>query len=429
MSATEAPRPAVAARRQTLARFGDWQQPSDQLWRLSKGLPVYASYPLRQGGSIETFLDGLPPLSRLDLRSQFPHGFLRPGVRFAELIASKTVEVVRTSGTSADRLQVLWADGWWQAQEIAALKCNSYIAARLDDGYREAVLTTPVCSENVCQTGPTPMEERCLDYLLFLNTQYDPNRWDDGTMARMLDEIRRFEPVSIDADPVYLATLCHYLRRTGRQPPRFAWIVLAYEFVTAIDKQAVRSLFDCPVFDFYGLTEAGVYFLECSAGRHHFCGQNAVAEVVEPEIERLPANVGEVIVTTWCNAAQPLIRYRSHDLVRLANDGCRCGLPGPAVERFEGRARDVLVLPDESALTPRMIDQALAEVSGLVRYRCVQEGPRNLRVDHVVANGADIGNDIRDRLQGLCGGVAVSVRRVDFVSPESSGKYRTVVPQ
>jgi phenylacetate-coenzyme A ligase PaaK-like adenylate-forming protein len=420
--------PLEGAGAHTIARFGHWSQSAHALYQSVRELPVYAKHPLAASSNLEEFIRPLPFMGRQELRVHFPNGFLPPSVRFAQAVASKKIEVVRTSGTSSDRLQVLWADGWWQRQELEGLKSNPYIAQRLNESYREAVLTTPLCSENVCQTGPTPMSERCVDYLLFLNTQLDPSHWGDHDQARMLDEIEQFQPTSIDADPVYLASLARYIRRSGRRAPRFGWIILAYELVTALDKAEIQRTFDCPAFDFYGLTEAGVFFLECTAGRHHFCGSNSVVEILQPELGGWPLDMGEVVITTWCNSAQPLIRYKTGDLVRVDPSSCPCGRPGPTIRSFEGRIRDVLQTPDGGRVTPRQIDRALAHTAGLYHYRCVQK-ERSLIVDYVRDPGTDPGQAIQECLAGLGIGMRIDVRPVPFISPEQSGKYRTVVPE
>ncbi len=392
------------------------------------GRPAYRDRRFDLSNGLGSLLGGLPLMTKADLRRHFPDGFLPPGTSFARLIESEEALVVRTSGTSSDRLQVLWENGWWERQEEAALRRHLFIGPRLDDDYREAVLTTPLCSENVCHSGPVPMEERELGHLLFLNTQHDPTRWTAADVARMLDELERFRPVAIEADPVYLATLAAHLRQSGARVPALGWIIVSYELATSFDKELIREVFGCPVFEFYGLTEAGVFFLECPAGRQHFAASDAVVEVLRPEGLTLPEGCGEIVVTTWGNRAQPLLRYRTGDLGTVASGACPCGVPGPTLARLEGRARDLLELGDGLLCTPRMIDDAFAGLAGLARYQCVQEGPNAVGLLYVGDGAGDPGAAILQRLQALLPGAAVAVERVPFISPEPSGKYRTVVP-
>ena len=396
----------------------------------ARDLPIYAGRDFH-GGSLAEILARQPFMDKADLRRQFPAGFLRPGENLASLLASRRAEVVRTSGTSGDRLQVLWEAGWWERQERAALLMNPLMAPHLGNGYREAVLTTPLCSESVCKTGPTTMEERCVDHLLFLNTQYDPTHWKTGELDRMAAELERFQPAALEAAPTYLAALARHFARTGRQPPPLRWILLAYEFVCGHDRTAVREVFDSPIFEFYGLTEAGVFFLECPLGRLHFCGSESVVEVLRPENCGLREGVGEVVVTSWGNRAAPLLRYRTGDLVSVDGAPCGCGMRGGVLRRFEGRLRDVLAFPS-GFFTPRDIDEALAPVSGIMRYRCTEEVGGGLRVAFVAEPPAGNGNQLAQAIEKCLGDrlkLAVRAEPVPFIAPEPSGKYRSVVPR
>lgn len=428
-------RPSWGLESQVVARFGAEHQAPEIVYAVVKDLPIYRDRRFNVSQRMDEFLNALPFMTKSDLRRHFPQGFLRTSDSFAALVASKTVEVVRTSGTSSERLQILWETDWWERQELAALCTNPVIQPHMNDAYREAVLTTPLCSESVCKTGPATMEERRIDNLLFLNTQHDPSRWGRADLNRMADELHAFQPVAIEADPVYLAALARYIREYGCSIPSVRWVILTYELVSSIDKALIQSHFNCPVFEFYGLTEAGVFFLECPQGRHHFCGTDSVVEVLRPPDSRLPAHMGELLVTTWGNRMAPLLRYRTGDLAAVDPAPCACGKPGPTVSSFEGRIRDLLERPDGLVLTPRQVDTALFGTERLVQYQCVQEKTESVRIDYVVprstgeGEGESGGEEIRSRLRFLLGSrTEVRASMVPFVAPEPSGKYRTVVP-
>ena len=71
-----------------------------------------------------------------------PHGFThRPSELKAALVAGD-VELVSTSGTTADRSSVLWHQPWWDASEHAAAHLQAGLAEVLVRAPHEAVLTT-----------------------------------------------------------------------------------------------------------------------------------------------------------------------------------------------------------------------------------------------------------------------------------------------
>lgn len=411
-----------------ITQFGLTPDGLTKLYDAVNDLPIYSRHPFVLSRGDPNALRSSPFLIKSDLRRNFPQGFLKPGTTFAPLVASKKVEVVRTSGTSSERLQVLWDMDWWDRQELWALRSHPVMHPHLNDSYREAVLTTPMCSESVCKTGPATMEERRVDNLLFLNTQHDPSRWNTADLDRMADELNQFQPAAMEADPVYIATLARYIRDKNLSVPKLRWIVLTYELVSLIDKSVIQSVFGCPVFEFYGLTEAGVFFLECPRGRHHFCGTDSIVEVLRPSCPSLQDGLGEVVVTTWGNTAAPLIRYRTNDLVTVDVSECACGMPGATLRQFDGRIRDLLEFSDGRIFTPRQIDTALLGTAGLAQYMCVQEQPEAVRVDYVQDGPTDPADEVHSRLSLLWEKIEVRPKRVSFISPEQSGKYRTIVP-
>ena len=90
-------------------------------------------------------------------------GCRRVATRKAEL-ASGALELVETSGSTGERLRILWDEGWWLRQETRAMRTN---AARRGAPwtapaapYREAILTTPECGLGTCHIGDLPYEER-----------------------------------------------------------------------------------------------------------------------------------------------------------------------------------------------------------------------------------------------------------------------------
>ena len=54
------------------------------------------------------------------MRAGFPQNFLHSGRSLDELVADQIVELEHTSGTSEDRLPVIFGRGWWNEQEERA---------------------------------------------------------------------------------------------------------------------------------------------------------------------------------------------------------------------------------------------------------------------------------------------------------------------
>lgn len=68
-------------------------------------------------------------------------------------------------------------------------------------------------------------------------------------------------------------------------------------------------------------------------------------EIIDPQtLEVLPEGTeGELVVTSLCKEAVPLIRYRTHDLTRLLPEPCPCGRSLPRHDRIRGRSDDMII--------------------------------------------------------------------------------------
>ena len=69
-------------------------------------------------------------------------------------------------------------------------------------------------------------------------------------------------------------------------------------------------------------------------------------EIVDPEtLEPVPdGEVGELVLTTLCREAMPLLRYRTRDLTRVLGRSCPCGRNHVRLDRMRGRSDDMMVL-------------------------------------------------------------------------------------
>lgn len=101
-------------------------------------------------------------------------------------------------------------------------------------------------------------------------------------------------------------------------------------------------------YDIAGMTE--MYgpgtAMDCDAHQGlHYWADLFIIEVLDPEtLEPVPeGEVGEMVVTSLCKEAVPLLRYRTHDLTRLMPGRCACGLNMPRHDRILGRSDDMII--------------------------------------------------------------------------------------
>jgi len=121
------------------------------------------------------------------------------------------------------------------------------------------------------------------------------------------------------------------------------------------------------MFDIPGMTELYGPGTGLDCARHegiHYWADYYILEILDPETldPVLPGEIGEMVVTTLCKEAAPLIRYRTRDLTRLIDHPCSCGNILPLHDRILGRSDDMIIFRAVN-IYPGQIDEVLSPIS------------------------------------------------------------------
>ncbi|HWY30440.1 MAG TPA: hypothetical protein VNX46_06790, partial [Candidatus Acidoferrum sp.] len=127
---------------------------TSQRGRLEELIPQWRNVPLyRQDLARPDFdFSRLPLIAKHEMRSGFPANFLPENQSLQTLLDEQVIELEHTSGTSEERLPVIFARGWWDEQESRALRLNDFIRPILEENprCRRATLTSPACNGLTC---------------------------------------------------------------------------------------------------------------------------------------------------------------------------------------------------------------------------------------------------------------------------------------
>jgi phenylacetate-CoA ligase len=403
-----------------------WLRVGEETRRMVAEVPLYRDRPEPPAdpNEVDLWLSRVPPVGKRELRRGFPKSLVREHQDLSAAMRDERVTLLATSGTTSDRLQVIWEWSWWDPQEREAMRLNARIAAAMDNAaYREAVLTTPACGAGTCHFGSQTAAQRSIDGILFFNESADPTHWTDSECERMLGEWREFAPRGVEADPAYLAVIARAALKRGMRLPSPEFITLTYETTTRAMRRDIACAFDAPVFQLYGATEAGVLFMECEHGRLHPNERHSHVDLVPLAG---PGRLARVLVTTLGRPWMPLLRYDIGDVVTVAaSRDCACGLKsdGPLLERVEGRQSDCTDVGG-ATITPLALDDAIHATLGpnstLEQWQLA--GDILLVVDPQSAFSAAAAAAALGALLGR----AIRGERVAAIAPEASGKYRLV---
>lgn len=202
------------------------------------------------------------------------------------------------------------------------------------------------------------------------------------------------------------------------------------EVLTDVDREMTSEAFGVPVYDSYGLREAGLVGHECEHATMHCMDEQVILETIDPRTAQPTGGEGELVVTNITGPAMPVIRYRTGDVVTLSNEPCPCGRSLSSIKISGGRIADFIVTDQGKWVVGYSFIYICRSVEGIVKFQVRQERIGELRI--LLATDGAFPPDGAERVaraarQRLGGTDRIIVELVDDIQPSASGKYRPVV--
>jgi phenylacetate-CoA ligase len=397
----------------------------EELLPVWRGVPLYRdvlspeNFPANETNVIANFRR-LPLMAKPEMRNNFPQNFLTAGQSLEGLLEQNLIELEYTSGTSSERLPVIFARGWWNAQEERALRLNGLVAKILDEhpNARRATITSPACNGLTCPTVWMSREQRTFGNALFVNLARIPFLVSEADLLHMAAEISDWSPQFLDIDPVHGARFALYCEEHGLKFPTLKFILASYEFVSIVHRKILERVFGVPVFNLYGSTETGHLLMENERGEMKSSDDTAFLEIVDAD----PHGVGDLVVTTLTNHYMPLLRYRIGDLAE------RHAQPYGNNFTVHGRARDTLTARDGGRVTTWQVDRCFAGAHGLVHYELRQNETGECVLRFVPDGAGPAEPELRrvtSQLEGLLKlSTRIKTEAMPVLVPAASGKFR-----
>ena len=196
--------------------------------------------------------------------------------------------------------------------------------------------------------------------------------------------------------------------------------------------------------DIYGLTEMSGPGVggECQyQDGTHVCEDMFYPEIINPEtLEPVaPGEQGELVFTSLCKEAMPILRYRTRDLTHLIYEKCRCGRTTVRLGKILGRSDDMLIIRGVNVF-PQQIEALLMENQNLSpNYQIIVDRVNNLDTLEVQVemNETLFADEIR-KLQSLESSIQKSIKeflgvttKVRLMEPHSiqrsEGKAKRII--
>jgi len=166
-------------------------------------------------------------------------------------------------------------------------------------------------------------------------------------------------------------------------------------------RENIEDSWGADAFIGYGLTEIGLLMAsECEyKNGMHLNETNFFTEVVDPKTgEQLEdGEIGELVFTTFNREGMPFIRYNSHDLGRIIDDHCECGLPLKRIE-IKGRSDDLKTIGSGDNVYTKMFDEKILIIPEIIDYRVVFERKNSKDILTITVESNKINDNIKNKV-------------------------------
>ena len=208
----------------------------------------------------------------------------------------------------------------------------------------------------------------------------------DKTIPRYLDDLQRHPRAWFEGYATSIYILARFVLQ-GQYPftsyPRA--VFTTSEQLLPGYRETIEQAFHTKVYDQYGQHEQSSSITEYPCGHMHYDMANSITEFVP--VDREPgATVAEIVGTTLCNEAMPLIRYRAGDLALLPDDPPHCEThASQIVSAIHGRTNHIIVTGDGRKISN--ISVIVKRCRNVSAVQCIQDEPGAVRVRVVKDSG------------------------------------------
>ena len=397
--------------------------------RVARGVPFYRQAFAASGvkpSAVKTLADlrRLPFTTSADLRANYPAGMLVAG-------AAEAVRLHTSSGTTGKPKALFFSRrDVNQAAELIA-RCLVMTGVEKKDVLQNMMTYGLFTGALVMHYGA--------EKLGMLVIPAGP-----GNSEKQLLLMQDFRTTVIHTTPSYALYFADFIEKKGVNPKTDLALRKAFigaEPYTEETRRKIEEALGVDVYNSYGLSEMngpGVAF-DCEAKNGmHVWEDNFLLEIVNPQSgEPLPeGQPGELVLSSLCREAMPILRYRTRDITSIIPEPCSCGRTHQRIRRITGRADDMLILRGAN-IYPQQIERVLMGFPGVGRnYLICLEGLDEMIVKVELSDGSFDGqvehlvrlqNQITEKLRA-----EILVKpRVDLVMPgslpASEGKAKRVI--
>jgi phenylacetate-CoA ligase len=266
-----------------------------------------------------------------------------------------------------------------------------------------------------------------------------------GMTARQVQLINDFKPKGITVTPSYILSILDEFRAQGLDPKKSSLEVGIFgaEPWTNSMRSEIESQFDMHAVDIYGLSEVlgpGVAN-ECVESKDglHVWEDYFYPEIINVETGNVleDGEKGELVFSSLCKEAFPIIRYRTKDLTKLMKGTARSMR---RMEKITGRSDDMMIIRGVN-IFPTQIEEQLLKIDSLsphFQIKLIKDGRMDKMIvytEHYKSEDVEqsyvenLSANLKKRVKDIMGlSIEVDVGKKGSV-PRSEGKAVRVIDE
>ena len=266
-----------------------------------------------------------------------------------------------------------------------------------------------------------------------------------GMTARQVQLINDFKPKGITVTPSYILSILDEFRAQGLDPKKSSLEVGIFgaEPWTNSMRSEIESQFDMHAVDIYGLSEVlgpGVAN-ECVESKDglHVWEDYFYPEIINVETGNVleDGEKGELVFSSLCKEAFPIIRYRTKDLTKLMKGTARSMR---RMEKITGRSDDMMIIRGVN-IFPTQIEEQLLKIDSLsphFQIKLIKDGRMDKMIvytEHYESEDVEqsyvenLSANLKKRVKDIMGlSIEVDVGKKGSV-PRSEGKAVRVIDE
>lgn len=248
----------------------------------------------------------------------------------------------------------------------------------------------------------------------------------EENMNDYLSTINQFNPKFIRGYASSIFFFSKWLQENNLSIQSPTAVLTTAEKLSINMRNKINEVFNCPVFDGYGLNDGGIsaYELADHSGMR-IDTERAVLEVVDDSGNQLNEGTGRILATSLLNEAFPFIRYDTGDIgtIKVKDDGTQI------LTNVVGRQQEILITPDGKYIHGEFFSHIFWDVKYVNRFQVIQVDLHHIDIKIVPEEGFSNSQikQITDFIYEKCPNWNVHIDLVDEIDTTRSGKYRFVI--